>query len=294
MAPTPLDQAVSAPPTTEDPAVRADSFEAVMSRVGTLLETASRYGGETGGSSGAATTTAAGGGAQPGGPADTTVAALRRVGLEQSVVTAVAEGLDRGGDLESLLLEALLLEAFGGLTPAPPLPRRAGSLLVVVGAGVPARRLAAALADEIGVDPVEVPFASRDASAYTVVTGKLLVRSAEDAAELAPGWRRSKPAVVAVDAAVTGTERSWASHVIASLRPTAVWGVVDATSKTEDVAAWVQALGGIDALAVENLDATVSPAAALGLGIAVARIDGQPATAARWVATIVDRVDPWV
>jgi len=26
----------------------------------------------------------------------------------------------------------------------------------------------------------------------------------------------------------------------------------------------------------------------------VARIDGQPATAARWVATIVDRVDPWV
>ena len=33
---------------------------------------------------------------------------------------------------------------------------------------------------------------------------------------------------------------------------------------------------GVDALALENLDATVSPAAALGTGIPVARLDGQP------------------
>ena len=36
----------------------------------------------------------------------------------------------------------------------------------------------------------------------------------------------------------------------------------------------------------------MSPAAALGAGIAVARIDGHPATAARWAATIIDRVQP--
>ncbi len=235
-----------------------------------------------------------GGGGTGASAADTMVAALHRVGLGASMVHQLSEGLRLGGDLETLLLETLLLEAFGGLTPPPPLPRRAGSLLVVVGAGVPARRLGAALAGELGTDPVEVPFCSRDAGAYAVVTGKLLVRSAEDAAELAPGWRRSQPAVVVVDAPVAAPERSWASHLIAALRPTAVWGVVDATAKTEDTAAWVQALGGMDALALENLDATVSPAAALGLGIPVARIDGQPATAARWVATIVDRVDPWV
>jgi hypothetical protein len=68
--------------------------------------------------------------------------------------------------------------------------------------------------------------------------------------------------------------------------------VVDSTSKTEDIVAWAQALGGLDALALENTDATVSPAAVTGAGIAVARINGQPATAARWVATIVDRVRP--
>ncbi len=125
-----------------------------------------------------------------------------------------------------------------------------------------------------------------------MVTGRLLVRSAEDAAELAPGWRRLGPAVVVIDAPVTGPERSWATHLIAALRPTAVWGVVDATAKAEDIAAWAEALGGIDALALENLEATVSPASALGVGIPVARIDGQPATAARWVAAIVDRMAP--
>jgi hypothetical protein len=218
---------------------------------------------------------------------DPVAVALVRTGLEESLVGALAEGLAGGGDLQDLLLEA-----FGALTAAPPLPRRPGSLLVVVGDGAPARRLAAALADEMGIDPTAVPLASLDRQAHVHATGRLLVRSAEDAAELAPGWRRSAPAVVVVDACVSGPHRSWATHLIASMRPTAVWGVVDSTSKTDDITDWVEALGGIDALALENLDATVSPAAALRVGVPVARLDGQPATAARWAATVVDRVNP--
>jgi hypothetical protein len=220
-------------------------------------------------------------------PDDTLTAALGRVGLEPALVATVSEGLAAGGGLETLLVEALAT-----LTPAPAVPCRPGSLLVVVGAATSARRLAVAVADEIGIDPALVPLASLDARAYALATGTLLLRGAEDAAERAPGWRRSEAAVVVVDAAVTDGERSWATHVIAALRPTAVWGVVDATSKTEDIAAWAEALGGLDALALENTNATVSPAAALGAGIAVARINGQPATAARWAATIVDRVRP--
>jgi len=158
--------------------------------------------------------------------------------------------------------------------------------MVVVGAGAPARRLAATVAGEIGIDPAAVPFASLDPEAYTVATGPLLVRSADEAAEHAPGWRRAHTAVVVVDAPVAAGERAWATHLIAALRPTAVWGVVDATSKTHDIEAWAETLGGIDALALENTGATVSPAAALALGIPVARLNGQPATAARWVATV--------
>jgi len=58
------------------------------------------------------------------------------------------------------------------------------------------------------------------------------------------------------------------------------------------VARWSGALGGTDALALDNIDTTASPAAAVRLGIPVARLDGQPATAARWTATIVDRIIP--
>ena len=213
--------------------------------------------------------------------------ALRRTGLDDSVVEAVAEGLHRGENLD-----AALLAAFGSLSPAPPLPRLIGSLLVVVGPGGSATRLARALAGEMGIDGAGIPFASRDAGAHVHGTGRLLVRTVEDAAEAAPGWRRSSPALVVVDATVGGPDRGWARDLIAAVRPTAVWAVVEATAKSEDIAAWAHDLGGLDALALENLTATVSPASALGTGVAVARLDGQPASASRWVATIVDRVDP--
>ena len=58
-----------------------------------------------------------GGGGTGASAADTMVAALHRVGLGASMVHQLSEGLRLGGDLETLLLETLLLEAFGGLTP---------------------------------------------------------------------------------------------------------------------------------------------------------------------------------
>ncbi len=215
---------------------------------------------------------------------DATLSALRRAGLDEDMVGSVAEGLRRGDKLE-----ALLLETFGHLVAAPQVPRRAGSLLVVAGAGEWARELAAAVAPEIGADPAEVPFASLDPQARTVVADNLLVRSTEIAAELAPGWRRSRAAVVVVDAPMTARP-SWATHLITALRPTAVWGIVDATCKTDDIAAWADALGGLDALALKNLGATVSPAAVLRLGIPVVQLEGQHASAMLWSAIVVDQV----
>jgi hypothetical protein len=215
-----------------------------------------------------------------------TLGALRRVGLDEDMAGSVAEGLTRGGDLE-----ALLLEAFTHLPSVPSLPRRPGSLLVVVGDPLRARELAQAIAGEIGADSGDVPFASLDPDAEAQVGERLLVRSVEEAAELAPGWRRSQAVVVVVDAPLAGPQGSWAAHVITALRPTAVWATVDATCKAEDIRAWAAGLGGVDAVALENLDATVSPAAVLGTGIPVVRLDGRPATAARWTATIVDRIN---
>jgi hypothetical protein len=208
---------------------------------------------------------------------------LRRAGLDEGAAAAVAAGLGRGGGLE-----AVLLEVFASFAPAPPLPVRPGSLLVVVGAAAPSRRLGATLADEMGVDPAAVPFASRHAGALDLVAGPLLLRRSEDAAEMAPGWRRSRAAVVVVDAPLSGADRFWARAMITALRPTVVWGVVEATSKTQDIALWSEAVGGVDALAIENIESTVSRAATTGVGIPVARLNGLPATASRWAATIMD------
>ena len=219
---------------------------------------------------------------------DDRVEALRLAGLDDDAVAAVSEGLRAGG-----ALEALLLATFGRLAPAPALPRLPGSLLVVVGQGAQARHLALSLASEMGGDPAAVAYCSLHPEVAGPAGAPVpVVCSMEEAAELAPGWRRAGAAVVVVDCAVTASERSWADGLIGALRPTAVWGVVDATAKAEDVSAWAEALGGLDALAVENLDATVSPAAALTTGIPVARLDGHRANAARWTATVVDRVAP--
>jgi len=212
-----------------------------------------------------------------------TALALRRIGLGDDIVDPVAEGLRQGRDLDSVLIAE-----FGRLAPAPPPPRRAGSLLVVVGAGDEARRLAVALADEIESDPDDVAVASPDGPAPAGLTNGRFVRTAVEAAERAPGWRRSRPAVVvAVDAPVTATTRSWARHLIDSLRPTAVWGIVDSGCKTEDIASWASDLGGFDAVALEKLDTTVSPGAALGAAIPVARLDGRPATPECWRNVVI-------
>jgi hypothetical protein len=213
--------------------------------------------------------------------AEETIRALRRTGLGDDIVGPVSRGLRRGTDLETLLLEA-----FAGLAPAPPAPRRAGSLLVVVGAADEARYLARAVAVEIGTDPDDVALASLDADRGTVAADRL-VRTAVEGAERAPGWRRSQPAVVVVEVPLTSEARPWARHVIASLRPTAVWGVVASTCKSEDIASWASDLGGLDALALENLGTTVSPGTALGVGVPVARLDGRVATAQGWCDAVV-------
>jgi hypothetical protein len=218
---------------------------------------------------------------------DEIVDALTRTGLTGTMVAAVADGLRRGHNVDGLLLTT-----FRGLPPAPPLPRCAGNLIVVVGPATEGRRLAAALAGALGTDPASVPLVSLEAHPYSIVASTRLVRSAEEAAQLAPGWRRSQPAIVVVEAPVTGRNRAWAARLITSLRATTVWGVVDATLKSEDISRWAKALGGLQALALENIDITVSPAAILAAGIPVARLGGHPASAARWTATIVDRLSP--
>ena len=78
--------------------------------------------------------------------------------------------------------------------------------------------------------------------------------------------------------------------MLAALAPVIVWGSRLATHKSEDLAAWAEGIGGIDALALEDLGTTTSPADVLGAGIPVATLDGQHATPALWAALIAARL----
>ncbi len=208
--------------------------------------------------------------------------ALGSAGLGPEDVEEIVFRVEHG-----IVAEAALVEVLGRLPKAPPLPHLSGSLIVIAGAGPRAHSLASGLAAQVGSDPSETAIATPSPAIARRVPSGLSLRGSEEAAERAPGWRRSRVAMVALDAALDG-DLTWARHVLAALRPTAVWGLVDAWAKPDDIRSWAVRLGGIDALAVENVGATSSPATSLLAGIPVALLDGAPASAARWAALVAD------
>ena len=210
--------------------------------------------------------------------------ALYRAGFNPSMVAKIEGVVAEEG------LESALLRLFDELPEAPRLPRRNGSLVVVVGAGRRAAAEATRIASEVGVDPAGGAFACERRPVWPT-TEELVIHSAEDAMELAPGHRRGRIGVVAVDTPVGASSTVWARHVIHALRPTLVVGVVDAMYKNEDIDCWVRALGGVDTLVVDNTEVTTSPARVLDLEVPVSRLGEQPASAARWTATILDCVE---
>ncbi|MCU1486169.1 MAG: hypothetical protein JWN67_2915 [Actinomycetia bacterium] len=170
------------------------------------------------------------------------------------------------------------------LPSAPPLPSDPGTLTVVIGERRAAARLAADVAGELHLAKRDVWVAEPGPEGRP---GRLVTPA--DAAVERRTWTGG-PNVVTLTAPAGARDLRWATSMLDALEPTAVWGVVDADRKTEDVHAWAEALGGLDAVAVERLDATVSPASILRLGIPVARIEGQKATPALWAVLLAERI----
>ncbi|MCU1375931.1 MAG: hypothetical protein JWO68_3217 [Actinomycetia bacterium] len=170
------------------------------------------------------------------------------------------------------------------LPSAPPLPTRPGSVTVVIGDRRAAARLAADVAGELSLSKRDIWIAEPGPEGRP---GRLV--TAADAAAERRTWTGG-PSVVALTAPSGAGDLRWAESMLDALEPSAVWGVVDAGRKPEDVQAWSDALGGLDALALEHLEATVSPAAVLQLGIPVARLEGQKATPALWAVLLAERI----
>jgi hypothetical protein len=211
---------------------------------------------------------------------------LAKAGIpEQLLESGEIAGLN--GDRDPSRIARALVDTFSRLPSAPPPPSLPGSLLAIVGDLQRSRRLAAEIATELGLDPATIPVAS------TRPVGKipmsLTARSALEVAERAPGWRRNGSAtVVVVVSPLVGGNRSWARLVLAAMKPTAVWGIAEALYKTEEIAAWAETLGGMDALVLSEVRHSISPASATATGIPIARLDEGRASPERWATVVGD------
>jgi hypothetical protein len=211
---------------------------------------------------------------------------LHGLGLPPALCEKVLPTVNREG-----LLAELTRALRAALPPLPALPRSASSVMAVVGPARHVMKTARALAAEIGTPPEEVVLAtarktwSRRAGA---------ISSPEAAAEHRRSWRwRPRPAVVAVEQPVRADGSDWAAVLLRALEPTHCWGVAEAARKPEDLAAWSEALGGLDALAIVDMEGTTTPAAALTCPVPVGRIDGEPATAEAWASLLCARTRSW-
>ncbi len=177
------------------------------------------------------------------------------------------------------------------LPEVPELPVNAGEVLFVVGPGVETLRAARSLAVSLRLDPDRVQWATR---------GDLLGLAPESSRMSTPeaAQRRFRAAassgtvtVVAVDAPLR-TDASWMSQLLAIWSPVAVWAVVEATRKPEDLEHWLDGLARVDALIVQDTELSADPAAVLSrLAAPVAVVDGVRATAHRWASVLCERLE---
>ncbi len=101
--------------------------------------------------------------------------------------------------------------------------------------------------------------------------------------------------IVAVDAPLR-TDAYWTAQMLAIWAPVAVWAVVEATRKPEDLGPWLEGLPRVDALMVQDTDLSADPAAvlhrvALPLDLPVAVVDGMRATPHRWASLLCERLE---
>jgi hypothetical protein len=226
----------------------------------------------------------------PAAPGDL-VSRLAALGLPEDLLDA-----DFAAEAATSGTYAALTRALAGRLPeTPTLPSGAGEVLVVVGPGVETLRAARALAATLRLDTDRVQWATRGDLTGLVPAGSRMatVEAAIERRQEAIG--SGTLTIVAVDAPLR-TDAYWTAQMLAIWAPVAVWAVVEATRKPEDLGPWVQGLPRVDALIVQDTDLSADPAAvlhrvALPLDLPVAVVDGMRATPHRWASLLCERLE---
>jgi len=188
---------------------------------------------------------------------------------------------------------AALTRTLGERLPvAPRLPSQPGEVLMVVGPGAETFAAARSLALSLRLEPEDVQWAASGALAGLAPEGSRIT-SLETAAERQlASTTRGTVTVIAVDAPLRTSGGPWLEHMLSVWSPTAVWAVLDSTRKPEDLVPWLDGLPCLDAVIVQDTDATADPAAVLShVSVPVALVDGARATAHRWASLLCERLE---
>ncbi|WP_370327659.1 hypothetical protein [Euzebya sp.] len=195
--------------------------------------------------------------------------------------------LERGN-----LPRTTVMTALRGLPTMAELPDTTGVVVAVVGERAQALRLCKQLAKAVDADPDAVVLASASYRGKAVPESQRIT-DAEDAQRERLSWRRrATPTFVAVECGpgLRGADKEWTRTVVDTLDPHQVIGVVAASRKTEDVEVWLQQVGGVDGLALEDVEHTSTPWAVLALGVPVAYLDRVPATPETWTDALAGAI----
>jgi len=212
--------------------------------------------------------------------------------LEVLGVPASLLGATFATDVETHGTYAALTRALGLRLPkAPELPTGAGEVLVVVGPGVETLRAARSLAAMLRLDADSVQWATRGDLAGLAPKGSRVttVDAAIDRRQAVA--TAGTVTIVAVDAPMR-TDAYWTAQMMTVWAPVAVWAVVEATRKPEDLMPWIDGLPRVDALIVQDTDLSADPAAVLRrVAAPVAILDGVRATPHRWASLLCERLE---
>jgi hypothetical protein len=187
-------------------------------------------------------------------------------------------------------LKGALVESLIRLPPAPNVPPALGVVIATVGVGATPVVLARDLATDLGLDPDDVMLATREPLGGGIPAWLQMCDPAT-AQERRLSWRRrTRPTIVACSLPGATRGLRWAKEILDNLEPTVTWAIVDAGSKREDIAYRIEELGGVDVLALDGLDDTVSPATALEIGIPVGRLADEHASPVTWTELLLERL----
>ncbi|MCZ2825127.1 MULTISPECIES: hypothetical protein [unclassified Modestobacter] len=233
-------------------------------------------------------------------PSSTALAPYPMSGPEELVIRLLTLGLpdsllgpDFTSDAAARGVYAALTRTLAERLPAaPPAPTEPGDVLMLVGPGAETFAAARSLASSLRLEPEAVLWAASGALAGLAPEASRITSVETALARRRTSATTGAVTVVAVDAPLRTSGGPWMEHMLSVWSPTAVWAVMDATRKPEDLVPWLDGLPRLDAVVVEDTDSTADPAAVLDhVPVPVAMVDGTRATAHRWASLLCERLE---